>query len=157
MAGNQNSGGPRPTAPQNNPANISALGGNGQSGQKQPNYTGFKYGENKALAEQASGASMAQAPTSSASSQMMAPSGMPLGQLTDETNDVSAPITDGVDFGPGVGSSALPGNISAETRSIDNQAIVKKYYPAMVRAAQLKDAPDSYKRFISFLAGEMRG
>lgn len=34
MAGNGNSGGDRPTAPQNNPANISATGGNGQSGQK---------------------------------------------------------------------------------------------------------------------------
>lgn len=32
MAGNKNSGGMRPTAPQNNPVNISATGGNGQSG-----------------------------------------------------------------------------------------------------------------------------
>lgn len=36
MAGNQNSGGNRPTAPQNNPANISATGGAGQMA-KQPN------------------------------------------------------------------------------------------------------------------------
>ena len=28
----ENRGGDRPTAPQNNPANISATGGNGQSG-----------------------------------------------------------------------------------------------------------------------------
>ena len=30
MAGNKNSGGFRPTAPQNNPANVNAMGGNGQ-------------------------------------------------------------------------------------------------------------------------------
>jgi hypothetical protein len=41
----ENRGGYRPTAPQNNPANISGTGGNGQSG----DYTGFAYGENKAL------------------------------------------------------------------------------------------------------------
>lgn len=157
MAGKKGRSGGANGGPQYNPANVSATGGNGQSGQANPKYTGFRYGENKALADQASGASMAQAPTPSASSQMMAPTGAPLGTFMDETNDVSAPITDGVDFGPGVGSSALPKNISGETRGTDNQAIINKYYPAMLRAAQLKDAPDSYKRFISFLAGEMRG
>ena len=36
MAGNQNSGGLRPTAPQNNPANVSGVGGAGQSGTQAP-------------------------------------------------------------------------------------------------------------------------
>ena len=45
MAGNKNSGGYRPNAPQNNPANVSATGGAGQSG----NYTGFGYGQNQEL------------------------------------------------------------------------------------------------------------
>ena len=38
MAGNQNSGGDRPTAPQNNPANISATGGAGQMGTQAAKY-----------------------------------------------------------------------------------------------------------------------
>ena len=39
----ENRGGMRPTAPQNNPANVSGTGGAGQSG----NYTGFAYGQNQ--------------------------------------------------------------------------------------------------------------
>lgn len=56
MAGNQNSGGYRPTAPQNNPANISATGGNGQSGKQPMRYIpGQAYGEGqKTMAQQAS-------------------------------------------------------------------------------------------------------
>ena len=54
MAGNENSGGFRPDAPQNNPANVSGTGGAGQSG----NYTGFAYGQNQATNEQASAAPM---------------------------------------------------------------------------------------------------
>jgi hypothetical protein len=41
----ENRGGMRPTAPQNNPANVSGTGGAGQNG----NYTGFAYGENKEI------------------------------------------------------------------------------------------------------------
>jgi hypothetical protein len=43
----ENRGGFRPTAPQNNPANVSGTGGAGQSG----DYSGFAYGQNKALNE----------------------------------------------------------------------------------------------------------
>jgi len=49
MAGNENSGGFRPTAPQNNPANVNALGGNGQSGtQSLKPMSGLPYGQNQA-------------------------------------------------------------------------------------------------------------
>ena len=50
MAETENRGGMRPTAPQNNPANVNGLGGNGQSGNI--DYTGFGYGMNKAVNEQ---------------------------------------------------------------------------------------------------------
>ena len=46
-----NRGGDRPTAPQNNPMNINPMGGNGQSGMN-TDYTGFAYGQNKAVNEQ---------------------------------------------------------------------------------------------------------
>jgi hypothetical protein len=51
MAETENRGGYRPTAAQNNPANINGLGGNGQSGMN-TDYTGFAYGMNKAINEQ---------------------------------------------------------------------------------------------------------
>ena len=144
MAGNQNSGGLRPSAPQNNPANISATGGNGQSGQPKRYISGLPYGEGQATMAQQSGAPMAQ---SSA-----APSGMPsLGTLLDETNNPSEPITAGVDFGPGPGSSALPKNIDANTRPDENKMVVDKYMPVLLQAAKLADAPDSFKRFVNYL------
>ncbi len=49
MATTENRGGFRPTAPQNNPANINPFGGNGQSGNI--DYTGFEYGMNKQINE----------------------------------------------------------------------------------------------------------
>ena len=146
MAGNPNSGGYRPTAPQNN-TGVSATGGAGsKDGQPNRYISGGKYGEGQALMQQQQGAPMSAGPTPTA-----APiaASLPLeNQLLSPTNNPMEPITAGVDFGAGPGSEALPNNISAETRGTDNIAIIKKYYPALVKATQLPDAPDSYKRFI---------
>ena len=150
MAGNQNSGGMRPSAPQNNPANISATGGNGQSGQPKRYKSGLPYGQGQAMMQQQAGAPMAATPKPTAAAP--APSGMPsLGTLLDETNNPSEPITAGVDFGPGPGSDALPKNINANTRPDENQMIIQKYMPTLLQAASLSDAPDSFKRFVNFL------
>jgi len=160
VAGNQNSGGMRPTAPQNNPANISATGGAGQSGKQPSRYiSGMPYGQGQQLMQQQKSAPMSAGPASPAAPaptpfERRTPSGA---TLTDPLATPDRHITAGVDFGPGVGSEALPSNISGETRPTDNLAVVKKYYPAMLRAAQLKDAPDSYKRFLSYLSGQISG
>lgn len=64
MAGNQNSGGMRPTAPQNNPANVNALGGNGQSGtQALKPMTGLTWGTNQATEDIGRAAPLAGNPT----------------------------------------------------------------------------------------------
>jgi hypothetical protein len=64
MAGNQNSGGMRPTAPQNNPANVNALGGNGQSGtQSLMPMTGLTWGTNQATEDIGRAAPLAGNPT----------------------------------------------------------------------------------------------
>lgn len=148
MAGNQNSGGMRPTAPQNNPANISATGGNGQSGKQPMRYiSGQPYGQGQATMQQQGGAPMA-----ATSKPTAAPMGLPsIGTLLDETNNPSEPITAGVDFGPGPGSAALPKNINANTRPDENQQIIEKYMPTLMQAASLSDAPDSFKRFVNYL------
>ena len=52
----ENRGGMRPTAPQNNPANVSGTGGAGQSGRVA---SGYAYGMNKQINDQAASAPMA--------------------------------------------------------------------------------------------------
>lgn len=100
MAGNENSGGYRPTAPQNNPANVSATGGAGQSGTQGAKYIpGLPYGEGQAtMAQQQAAPMQGEAPTPAM------PDVMP---LTAPTARPGEAITTGMDFGPGAGSEVL--------------------------------------------------
>jgi len=152
MAGNQNSGGMRPTAPQNNPANVSATGGNGQSGQAKPGYTGFAYGQNGALDAQAGAAKMQGAPAAAPAPKVSGPSLMDMAALH-ESQPSGVPITDGVDFGPGRGSDALPKNLNPDRRVIENADLIARYLPDLINATRVQNAPDSYKRFINKLKG----
>jgi hypothetical protein len=99
----ENRGGMRPTAPQNNPANVSATGGAGQSGTQAARYipgmsqlgsTGVE-----TMAQQQS------APMAGPS--QSTPTMPPIVPLTSPTERVNEPITTGMDFGPGAGSEAL--------------------------------------------------
>lgn len=138
-------GGLRPTAPQNNPANISATGGAGQSGTQAAKYIpGMPYGQGQELMAQQTSAPMAGTPP-------MPVFAKELGTLLDPTNNPDEPVTAGVDIGPGPGSDILPKNISADTRADENKMIVQKYLPTLLYAANLPDTPDSYKRFINYL------
>jgi hypothetical protein len=138
-------GGMRPTAPQNNPANISATGGAGQSGTQPAKYiSGMPYGQGQELMAQQTAAPMAGKPP-------MPVFAKELGTLLDPTNNPDEPITAGVDMGPGPGSDILPKNINADTRADENKMIVQKYLPTLLYAANLPDTPDSYKRFINYL------
>ena len=104
MAGNQNSGGMRPTAPQNNPANVSGTGGNGQNGQAtQPAryISGLPYGEGQATMNQQTSAPMSAGP---AAPEMMLPSITPLTAPSDRPLE---PVTAGMDFGAGPGTEIL--------------------------------------------------
>jgi hypothetical protein len=104
----------RPTAPQNNPMNVNARGGNGQSGdasQAAKYVPGLPYGEGQALMETQRSAPLAAAPSieqsgmpsglaSAAASQPMVPLSAP-SQRPDE------PVTFGANAGPGPGIEAL--------------------------------------------------
>lgn len=158
MAGNENSGGFRPTAPQNNPANISATGGNGQSGQANPGYTGFAYGQNGALEAQAGAAKMEKAPSPTGVSAPAAPSmASLLGGLMplDAESQDDRPISDGVDVGRGRGSEALPPALNSDTRITENIDLMKKYLPDLIDAARLEGAPDSYKRLVNYVKARL--
>ena len=147
MAGNENSGGPRPTAPQNNPANVNAMGGNGQSGQANPNYTGFAYGQNQEINNQAASAPMAAAPAPANPMDSMMSGITPLNAET--TND--RPISDGIDFGRGRGSEAVSGRLTNPVNQNPNVDMIKQYLPDLLNATRLVNAPDSYKRFVNYL------
>lgn len=100
MAGNKNSGGIRPTAPQNNPANISATGGAGTSGTQAAKYIpGLPYGQGQETMTQQMSAPMA-GPTPGITLPPVTP-------LTAPTERPNEPMTQGMDFGPGAGSEAL--------------------------------------------------
>lgn len=102
MAGNENSGGYQPTAPQNN-TGVSAVGGAGsKDGVPNIDYTGFAYGQNKAVNEAAnSGLAMGQ-PT-----QTM-PSLPEIKPITAPSDTPDRPITYGMPFGEGAGREVNP-------------------------------------------------
>jgi len=103
----ENRGGMRPTAPQNNLANISATGGAGQSGTQAAKYIpGLAYGQGQTTMNQQMAAPMAGPnPTAPASPfNKMMPSVTPLTAPTERPNE---PLTTGMDFGAGPGSEAL--------------------------------------------------
>lgn len=151
----ENRGGMRPTAPQNNPANVSGTGGAGQSG----NYTGFAYGQNQQVNNQRIEGNQA---VSSVKASTPAPEGPAyggmnfpqLGTLMDPTARPEEPITAGVDFGPGPGSEVLPQGFNNNTRPDENALIARQYLPELVIAARSQDAPDSFKRFVNYLVAE---
>lgn len=147
MAGNENSGGMRPTAPQNNPANVNGMGGNGQAGR---DYTGFAYGQNKALAEQQAGASMAQAPSPVASATPSMASNLPqVTSITAPTERPNEPVTTGVAMGPGAGPEALtlPG---AGDSNEDKQRLLS-YLPALEVAAQSPNSSQAFRNYVRVL------
>ena len=153
----ENRGGMRPTAPQNNPANVSGTGGAGQSG----DYTGFAYGQNSALnnSRVEGNAAVATVNSASAPSSGSPYEGMnfsPMGTFMDPTNNPSEPITAGVDFGAGPGSEALPSMFKSDARQEENVKIAMTYLPDLSLAAQSPNAPDSYKRFVNYLIQNAR-
>jgi hypothetical protein len=107
-------GGIRPTAPQNNPMNVNARGGNGQSGdatQAAKYVPGLPYGEGQALMETQQSAPLAAAPSIEQSGM---PSGLasaaasqPVISLNAPSQRPDEPVTFGANAGPGPGIEAL--------------------------------------------------
>ena len=154
----ENRGGMRPTAPQNNPANVSATGGAGQSGKQPSRYiSGMPYGQGQQLMQQQKSAPMS-APKiqgSAISAPMSAGPMDKLRTLLDDTTNPLEPQSTGVDFGRGAGSNVMPQNLISDSRPLENQEIVKKYLPAFANAAKSPNAPDSFKGFVNYLVGKI--
>jgi hypothetical protein len=102
----ENRGGFRPTAPQNNPANINPMGGNGQSGMN-TDYTGFAYGQNKAVNEQRKAAPITAPAPTSATAETRRLIQQPLIPLNAPTQYPDMPDTAGANAGDGPDESIL--------------------------------------------------
>ena len=140
----ENRGGPRPTAPQNNPANVNGLGGNGQSGNI--NYTGFKYGMNQAVNQQRQSAPIS---TPRPTSRPPRISGnQPVIGITEPTRYPNEPMgTPPSDmFSPDMLPEAgqmLPGEGDTQ--------LIRSYLPAMEFWASMPDTPQSTKDYVRYL------
>ena len=163
------SGGYRPEASQNDPYSVSPNGGNGQSGKfvaekvakaTQLRPSGFAQGENTAMAQQISEGGNVSTTASAANPAPKAksPSGaIDIAALLGAIEPLDAeptefrPISDGIDFGSGRGSEALPGSIRNPIQQNQNLEIIRKYLPDIINATRLPGVPDSYRRFANFL------
>jgi hypothetical protein len=146
MAGNQNSGGMQPNAPQNNPANINPLGGNGQSGNGQakmyiPGMSQMGSSGVETMAQQ-SGATMHK------DSSPTAPQLPPIPGITDVSAKPEQDVMDGAAIGPGANS--IPG---LPTQAVDDpdMEMIKQYYPIMQFWASQPGSSQATKDAVAYM------
>ena len=155
MAGNQNSGGYRPTADQNNPANISLTGGNGQSGnngQAARYIPGLPYGQGQATMQTQQAATMSK-PTSGARTarpQISLPGVTAITEPTGrETEDIMTGLTP---YGQPNNPSelGLPGQMPNQDPDIE---MVRRFLPAMEFWASQPGSSQATKDYVVYLRG----
>lgn len=136
------SGGNRPTAPQNNPANVSATGGAGQSGQAKtyiPGMSSLGSSGTETMAQQG-GAAMYKAPTDTA---------MPaVTPLTAPTTDPNQPVTHGAPVG--AGANNIPGLPQPTSNDPDLEA-ARNYFPLLQFWASQPGASQGTKDYVQYL------
>lgn len=144
-----NRGGLRPTAPQYNPANVNALGGNGQAGTQAARYIpGMGYGQGQAMMEQQRGAAMQGSPvTPQAAPVIPGPAVVPLTAPTQNPNEVITTGAGGNTPGPGIESLNLP----KEPTYNPDVDMIRAYLPAMEFWAMQPGTPQSTKDYVSYL------
>lgn len=143
------SGGNRPTAPQNNPANVSALGGNGQSGQPKRYISGMPYGQGQALMQQQAGAPMQQAPQTPSGGGQMSLASLPQATpLSAPTERPGEPITHGAPIGEG--PNMVEGLPKPESNDPDVQ-MAREYYPLLQFWASQPGASQGTKDYVLHL------
>jgi hypothetical protein len=139
----ENRGGPN-GGPQYNPANVSGVGGAGQSG----DYSGFAYGMNKSLNEQRTAA-----PIKPRSVNMPPAEGMQTTPITATTQRSDENIMTGLTpYGQPNDPNAL--NIPAEPDNAQFNSTMDSYYPVI---SWIQSRPQTSKETRSVLAMLMRG
>lgn len=146
MAGNENSGGNRPTAPQNNPANISATGGAGQMA-KQPNryIPGMKSmgstGVETMAQQSAAPLSAGPAPTSGLP---------PVTQITEPSMFPDENVMNGAALGGGAGPEALA-NLPKQPSDDPDIEMARMYFPAIEFWASQPGSSQGTKDYVQYL------
>lgn len=146
----ENRGGYRPTAPQNNPANVSATGGAGQSGQPSRYISGMPYGQGQQLMAQQQAAPMAATPKTSAPQISNLPQATPLTAPTERPNE---PVTTGIAMGPGAGPEALALPSNQDTDQ-DKQRLMS-YLPALEAAALSPNSSQAFRNYVRVLRASL--
>ena len=134
--------------PQYSPANVSGTGGAGQSGRAA---SGFAYGMNKQINEQAASAPMAKAPSRTAPRQMdVAPPQTPITPLTAPTMNPDEPVTAGINMGAGPGAEALMLPSNQDNAAQFNKSIAS-YYPVLSFVASRENTSPETRRALAIL------
>jgi hypothetical protein len=134
--------------PQYNPANVSGTGGAGQSGRVA---SGYAYGMNKQINEQAAGAPMAKAPQprpASASAMMSESPLAPVTSITAETMMPDEPVTNGAPVGPGANS--VP-NLPMGPSEDPDINMIRDYYPMLEFWASQPGTSQATKDYVQYL------
>jgi len=135
--------------PQYSPTNVSGTGGAGQSGRAA---SGFAYGMNKQINDQAAGAPMAKAPRPTPGAQPMnvAPPQTPVTPLTAATMNPDEPVMAGINMGAGPGSEALmlPSN---EENAAEFNSSIASYYPVLSYIASRPNTSPETRRALAIL------
>jgi hypothetical protein len=138
----ENRGGDRPTAPQNNPANVSATGGAGQSGQ----YTGFAYSENKKLNESRVAGNAAVRQVNASVPTTAVPQ---LPEATPLTAESELP-NQSVMFGSTPETRNMLGTPAQQEVAPDMEQL-RSFFPLMEVWANQPDSPQSTKEYVNYL------
>ena len=133
--------------PQYSPANVSGTGGAGQSGRVA---SGFSYGMNKQINEQAAAAPLAKVAKTVARPMDVAPSQPPVTPLTAPTMNPDEPITAGINMGAGPGAEALMLPSNADNNAEFNKSI-SSYYPVLSYIASRPNTSPDTRRALSIL------
>lgn len=146
MAGNENSGGYRPSAPQNNPANISATGGAGQMAKQATRYIpdmkslGSTGVETMALQ---GAAPLAGNPTPTSSLP-------PITGITSPTAFPDESVMNGAKLGAGAGPEALS-NLPKQPSNDPDIEMARMYFPVMEYWASQPGASQGTKDYVQYL------
>lgn len=154
----------RPTspAPVSGPGALSQRTDGGPGSKQSARYiSGLPYGEGQETYDIQQEAPMEAAPASNATmmgreENIAQANARPITDLLAETEFPTEPVTDGIDMGPGRGSTALPPNFAPRsTEEIVGNPLAIRYLPDLMAASRLPGAPDSYRRFVNYLSQQV--
>lgn len=138
--------------PQYSPTNVSGTGGAGQSGRAA---SGYAYGMNKQINEQAAGAPLAKVAPVAARSMNVAPELPPVTPITDPTMLPDESVMAGINMGAGPGAEALMLPSMNDSAAEFNKSI-SSYYPVLSYIASRESTSPETRRALAIIMNEVQ-